>query len=155
MGEINFLFDDLSFPSMKKRDKVPFYMGVCKMKGFALFRHIDIKVYKPQHFAFAILYFTGSDHFNRSMRFFAKKKGLTLSDTHLAPALRSNGSKLHTFMDKAIVCKTEEQIFAALGLTYIAPTDRNTFENFGPALDAKDTMSNDNDDSLDCPSGTP
>jgi hypothetical protein len=31
-------------------------------------------------FAFALLYFTGSDHFNRSMRLFASKKGYSLSD---------------------------------------------------------------------------
>lgn len=34
-------------------------------------------------FAFAILYFTGSDLFNQSMRSFAKKKELMLNDKGL------------------------------------------------------------------------
>lgn len=34
-------------------------------------RRIDIKVYPKSQFPFAILYFTGSAYFNRSMRLFA------------------------------------------------------------------------------------
>merc|ERR1711920_508917 len=113
LKEIGFLVDDLSVPSKRKRDEEDHesHMGVCKLMDakYTLHRHIDIKVYKPEHFAFAILYFTGSDHFNRSMRYFAKKKGWTLSDTHLAPALRQNNSKIVTFMQKAIPCQTEQE----------------------------------------------
>ena len=146
LKEIGFLVDDLSVPSNKKRDEDDHesYMGVCKLMDskYTHHRHIDIKVYKPEHFAFAVLYFTGSDHFNRSMRYFAKKKGWTLSDTHLAPALRQNNSKIHTFANQAVPCRTEQEIFAALGLKYIKPTDRNTFENFGPSFDATERKEN-------------
>lgn len=157
LHHIGFLVDDLSVPSNKKRDDDDHesYMGICKLMDdkYKYHRHIDIKVYKPEHFAFAILYFTGSDHFNRSMRYFAKKKGYTLSDTHLAPALRQNNSKIFTFTQKAIPCKTEEEIFKALGLKYILPTDRNTYENFGPSFDANESekgVENTNNDNQ-CP----
>ena len=46
---------------------------------------------------FALLYFTGSDHFNRSMRFYANLKGLSLSDTGLQPVNRVSGKRVHTF----------------------------------------------------------
>lgn len=36
-------------------------------------RRVDIKVYPWQCLPFALLYFTGSEHFNRSMRFYAKQ----------------------------------------------------------------------------------
>lgn len=48
-------------------------------------------------FGFALLYFTGSDHFNCSMRFFAKMKGLSLSDKGLQPVNRVSGKKVHSF----------------------------------------------------------
>ena len=46
------------------------YMGVCKVGEKS--RRIDIKVYPKEQFAFAVLYFTGSAHFNRSMRVVAE-----------------------------------------------------------------------------------
>ena len=48
------------------------YMGVCKHLDYKLHRRIDIKVYPKDQYGFAILYFTGSDYFNRSMRLFAE-----------------------------------------------------------------------------------
>lgn len=63
------------------------YMGVCKLpeSKYKLHRRIDIKVYPKDQYGFALLYFTGSDYFNRSMRLFAEQKGYTLSDHGLAP----------------------------------------------------------------------
>lgn len=66
------------------------YMGVCKLEGEGRkHRRIDIKVYPKDQYGFAILYFTGSDYFNRSMRLFAEQKGFTLSDHGLAPVAKS------------------------------------------------------------------
>ena len=50
------------------------FMGICRLDSLP-HRRIDVKVYAPQHYACALLYFTGSDHFNRSMRYYAKKLG--------------------------------------------------------------------------------
>ena len=54
-------------------------MGICVFQD-KLHHRIDIKYYPRDEFAFALLYFTGSDHFNRSMRLFARRKGIMLSD---------------------------------------------------------------------------
>ena len=71
------------------------YMGVCKVpQEGALARRIDMKVYPKEQFGFALLYFTGSDYFNRSMRLFADKKGFTLSDHGLIPTSKAGGSKI-------------------------------------------------------------
>ena len=60
------------------------YMGICKLnKCASLYRRIDVKVYKLQHYAFALSAFTGNDHWNRSLRYFARKKGFSLSDKGL------------------------------------------------------------------------
>ena len=50
-------------------------------------------------FAFAVLYFTGSGHFNMSMRAFAKAKGLKLSDKGLFKVNTVNGREVHRSTD--------------------------------------------------------
>jgi DNA polymerase/3'-5' exonuclease PolX len=89
-------------------------------------RRVDIKIYDVSVAHFARLYFTGSGHFNRSMRLWAKRMGLSLSDKGLVDASGKTNERLHAnylTTDKAI--KTEEDIFAALGLKYVPPQCRN------------------------------
>jgi len=46
---------------------------------------LDIKTYPRWAFPFALFYFTGSGHFNRSVRLWAKKHGWRLTDKELEP----------------------------------------------------------------------
>lgn len=69
-----------------------------------------------------MLYFTGSDYFNRSMRLFAKRKGMNLEDHGLYPALRTKEEKVRL---QNIPCFTEEDVFRVLGLEYKAPNERD------------------------------
>ena len=84
---------------------------------------LDIKVYSAGHFPFAVMYFTGSDYFNRSMRLYCQKKGLSLSDKELRPVVRVKNEKVHE--GAAIPCATERDIFVATGLPYKAPEERD------------------------------
>jgi DNA polymerase/3'-5' exonuclease PolX len=55
-----------------------------------------LQVYPRSMTACAMLYFTGSDYFNRSMRWYAGRKGMTLSDKGLCPCTRdARGEVLH------------------------------------------------------------
>ena len=81
-------------------------------------RRIDIKVYDSESFPTALLYFTGSDKFNRSMRLWAKRKGFNLQDKGLY-ADRSQATL------SRVRARDERDIFEALGLDYVAPEDRN------------------------------
>lgn len=96
-----------------KGDNKNVFMGLC-MGRSGINRRIDIKVYTKEEFPFAVLYFTGNAYFNRSMRLFAKKKKMHLSDKELS--YRSTGKKIE--------CKTEEEIFKALGIAYKSPNER-------------------------------
>ena len=104
------------------------FLGICQLPG-KINRRLDIKVYPRSQFAFAILYFTGSAHFNRSMRLFAQKKGYSLSDFGLSPTLRGTndtGSKNQKLvLGYGIPCDTEEDIFKALHLPYKSPAERD------------------------------
>lgn len=64
------------------------YMGVCVFED-KIHHRIDIKYYPTAEYPYALLYFTGSDMFNRSMRLYASKIGIQLSD-HGAVARRKH-----------------------------------------------------------------
>ena len=110
----NIIIDTLTM-SDKNDVNCEIFMGICKLNEQSLHRRIDIKVYEKSFFPFAILYFTGSAYFNRSMRLFAKKKGYHLSDKELSD--RITGVK--------IPCNSEEDIFKALALKYQKPEERD------------------------------
>jgi DNA polymerase/3'-5' exonuclease PolX len=87
-------------------------------------RRMDIKCYPPEQFAFALLYFTGSDYFNRSMRLYCQKRGWSLSDKDLKPVVRVRGEKVHETAH-GVPCKSERDIFEAIGLPYKEPWERD------------------------------
>jgi DNA polymerase lambda len=121
-GDTPFLTDDLSSIN-KIMDDSDSYMGVCKLPRGIYHRRIDIKIYDKETFPFALLYFTGSDHFNRSMRLFAHKMGLSLSDKALSHVIRVSNKKVCE--GEKIRCRTERDIFTALNLEYKEPHERN------------------------------
>jgi len=114
------------------------WSGYCKLpkwhpnySGFN--RRLDIKFYAFPHLPYATLYFTGSDHFNRSMRYYAKQMGWSLSDTGLRPTVRTKGaSGVRVTLGKSIFALSEKDIFDAMGLTYVPPHLRNTYYNVVP-----------------------
>jgi DNA polymerase lambda len=101
------------------------YLGVCKLpKPGALHRRLDIIVVPFRERAPALLYFTGSAHFNRSMRLLASKLGMSLSEHALrSGVVRKGREKLND--GHAIATPTEESIFEKLGLPYRAPNERD------------------------------
>ena len=122
---VAFLVDDLT-PEFETS-----YMGVCILpEPNALHRHIDIKIYPKEQFSFAQLYFTGSDHFNRSMRHYANRIGWTLGDRGLFPAQRHSGNRSgkKTVLGASITATSEQDIFDALGLQFRLPEQRNCYE---------------------------
>lgn len=74
-----FITDNITHPrNFDGRSSVN-YNGVCVFED-EIHHRIDLKLYPRHQYAFALLYFTGSDMFNRAMRLEAMGKGLILSD---------------------------------------------------------------------------
>ena len=92
------------------------YMGFCKFKEYH--RRIDIRLIPKNSVGSAMLYFTGSGDFNKSMRTYALKKGFTINEYGIYK-LKPNGEK-----GLKIRTKTEADIFKALKLDYVEPEDR-------------------------------
>jgi DNA polymerase/3'-5' exonuclease PolX len=79
-------------------------------------RRLDLLMTPDEEYAYAILYFTGSDLFNVAFRTYCESKGYKLNEHTLTP-IRA-GVQVVPYM------KTEKDIFKFLGLRYIDPSKR-------------------------------
>lgn len=73
---------------------------------------VDLRIVDPQHFGAALMYFTGSKEHNVAMRQRAIKMGMSLNEYAL------------TQDDKPVAAKTEEEVYQAMGLAWVAPEMR-------------------------------
>uniref|UniRef100_A0A8C7YS62 DNA-directed DNA polymerase n=1 Tax=Oryzias sinensis TaxID=183150 RepID=A0A8C7YS62_9TELE len=116
-----FLTDDLV--SHEENGEQKKYMGVCRLPGHR-HRRLDIIIVPYDEFACALLYFTGSAHFNRSMRALAKTKNMSLSEHSLnKDVVRQGTSKVCT--GSPVPTQTEKDVFSLLGLPYREPHERD------------------------------
>ena len=75
-------------------------------------------------YACALIYFTGSAHFNRSMRNLAREMGMSLSEHSINEHVqRHNTEKIN--MGVRIPTVTEEDVFKVLNLPYRSPDERD------------------------------
>ncbi|CAF3310726.1 unnamed protein product [Rotaria socialis] len=123
----NFLVDDLVYTD--KHDEEPGahmrYFGVCKLPGEnTLSRRIDIIIVPYSEHACALLYFTGSMLFNRSMRQLADENNMYLSQHRLhVGVIRMGKNKVNE--GRLVPTPTEESIFQYLKLPYRPPAERD------------------------------
>ncbi|KAF6110783.1 DNA polymerase lambda [Phyllostomus discolor] len=119
-----FLTDDLV--SQEEHGQQQKYLGVCRLPGPGRrHRRLDIIVVPYGEFACALLYFTGSAHFNRSMRALAKTKGMSLSEHALSAAVVRDTRGLKVGSGRVLPTPTEKDVFRLLGLPYREPAERD------------------------------
>jgi len=91
------------------------FSGVCVAGKEKMHHRIDLRLLYGEQYHCGVLYFTGSDNFNRSMRQHAKDQGFKLSEYSLTRS--SDGS--------AVEIDSERAIFRTIGLAYLQPSARN------------------------------
>ncbi len=79
-------------------------------------RRLDLLLTAPEEYPYAVLYFTGSDLFNIAMRSWALERGYTMNEHSMTPVNEAT--------PPPPLMRSEEDIFAFLGLQYVAPTAR-------------------------------
>uniref|UniRef100_A0A3B4BHM1 DNA polymerase lambda n=1 Tax=Periophthalmus magnuspinnatus TaxID=409849 RepID=A0A3B4BHM1_9GOBI len=123
LHESGFLTDDLV--SNEENGEQKKYMGVCRLPGpNQRHRRLDIIVVPYNEFACALMYFTGSAHFNRSLRALAKTKQMSLSEHSLNKDVVRRGSlKVHG--GTPVPTLTEKDVFNILGIPYRQPHERD------------------------------
>lgn len=92
------------------------FMAMVRVSPDRPARRMDILLIDPVSWPYALLYFTGSDELNKSMREYVKKFGLTLNEYRLLNT--SNPNITYPAL-------TEKDIFDLLGLKYMEPRERN------------------------------
>ncbi|HAW80587.1 MAG: DNA polymerase/3'-5' exonuclease PolX [Balneola sp.] len=92
-------------------------------------RQVDLRIVKPENFAAALMYFTGSKEHNVELRSRARNKGMSLNEYGLYK-LKEDGD---TDWDAPQNFKTESDIYKLLDLNFVPPElreDRGEFEIF-------------------------
>ena len=101
-------------------------MAICALGEDGVPRRLDILLTPKVEYAFAILYFTGSDKFNVAMRQYALTRGYSLNEHGL--------TRVSTNVEEAPAMRREKDIFAFLGLAYVEPEARIGAMNIVPAV---------------------
>ena len=90
-------------------------MAIVKLNKDSKARRLDLLITPEKEYAYAILYFTGSDSFNVAFRSYALSKGYTLNEHIMKPIDDAN---------EVPHMETEKNIFDFLSLEYKEPNQR-------------------------------
>lgn len=102
------------------------YMGLCQLHSDTLMRRIDILTVPHEQWGSALLYFTGDDLFNRSMRLLARKKGFSLNQRGLFQGvIRDPKTQRKTGKGIVVASRTEREIFDRLEMPWREPHERS------------------------------
>ncbi|XP_058493182.1 DNA polymerase beta [Solea solea] len=117
LESIGFVTDTLSKGDTK-------FMGVCQLQQNDdeeeyLHRRIDIRLIPKDQYYCGVLYFTGSDIFNKNMRTHALEKGFTLNEYTIRP-LGVTG-----VAGEPLMVDSEKDIFDYIHYKYKEPKDRS------------------------------
>uniref|UniRef100_A0A3P8PGF7 DNA polymerase n=1 Tax=Astatotilapia calliptera TaxID=8154 RepID=A0A3P8PGF7_ASTCA len=118
LESIGFVTDTLSKGDTK-------FMGVCQLQQNDeddeeyLHRRIDIRLIPKDQYYCGVLYFTGSDIFNKNMRTHALEKGFTLNEYTIRP-LGVTG-----MAGEPLLVNSEKDIFDYIQYKYREPKDRS------------------------------
>ncbi|XP_046962599.1 DNA polymerase beta-like [Vanessa cardui] len=95
------------------------FMGVCCLSDKHPFRRLDIRLIPKDQYYCAVLYFTGSDVFNKNMRAHALEKSFTLNEYSLRPI------GVTGVPGEPVQIESEEDIFDYIDYPYQKPEERN------------------------------
>ncbi|KAJ4164234.1 hypothetical protein LMH87_005917 [Akanthomyces muscarius] len=99
------------------------WQGCCVLpRGSGVWRRVDFLLVPATQMGAALIYFTGDDVFNRSLRLLAQKKGMKLNQRGLYR--RVGGRELRTTEEDLIEGASERRIFEILGVSWREPTQR-------------------------------
>ena len=92
------------------------FLGYVKLSPGAKPRRLDLLMSPPNEFAYAILYFTGSQNFNVAFRRHAQDKGYTINEHTMKPTKEG--------VPPVPAMRSEKDIFDFLELAFVEPQDR-------------------------------
>lgn len=123
LTDTGFLVAALSTPSSQTGSK---WHGCCVLPGAPklIWRRIDLLLVPETEVGAALIYFTGDDIFNRSIRLLASKKGWRLNQRGLYKDVLRGPGRAKLNEGSLIEGADEKKIFAALGVPWRPPEQR-------------------------------
>lgn len=100
------------------------FLGYSRLDETHPVRRLDLLMVPKSEYAYAILYFTGSQQFNVAFRSYALDKGYTLNEHRMEPTKEG--------VSPVPPMETEEDIFRFLGLAYVEPLNRRDERDLQP-----------------------
>lgn len=100
--------------------------GCCVLPSspIPIWRRVDFLVVPGTELGAAILYFTGNDIFNRSMRLLAAKKGMRLNQRGLYEGVMRGPGRRKVTEGRLVEAECERRIFEVLGVKWREPWER-------------------------------
>jgi DNA polymerase IV len=98
--------------------------GASAIPGAATWRRIDLFLVPWSEMGAALIYFTGNDLFNRSIRLLARKKGMRLNQRGLYKDVMRGQNRANITEGTLLESRSEKRIFEILGVPWRSPHDR-------------------------------
>ena len=98
--------------------------GASALPGSGIWRRIDLLLVPEEELGAALIYFTGNDMFNRSIRLLARKKGMRLNEHGLYKDVMRDSNRQRLTEGSLAEGKCERRIFELLGVPWQSPRQR-------------------------------
>ena len=98
--------------------------GAAMLSSSTIWRRVDFLIVPPEELGAALIYFTGNDIFNRSIRLLASKKGMRLNQRGLWKDVARGPGRENITEGTLVEGRSEEKIFEVLGVPWRPPEHR-------------------------------
>ena len=99
--------------------------GAACLPGSSIWRRVDFLLVPWEEMGAALIYFTGNDLFNRSIRLLASMKGMRLNQRGLWRDVLRGRNRERITQGNLVESRSERRISEILGVPYWRPEDRN------------------------------
>ncbi|KAL1306896.1 hypothetical protein AAFC00_005540 [Neodothiora populina] len=100
------------------------WQGACRLPNAHIWRRLDLLLVPEAELGAALIYFTGNDIFNRSLRLLAGRKGMRLNQRGLYRDVMSGEGREKVTEGELVEGRDERVIFKALGVPWRPPNHR-------------------------------
>lgn len=117
-------FLKIALASSGSRDNGSKWHGACALTETSVWRRIDLLFVPWDELGAALIYFTGNDIFNRSIRLLASRKGMRLNQHGLYRDVMRGKGRVKMTEGTLVEGHSEKRIFECLGVPWWEPHER-------------------------------
>ncbi|KAL9043247.1 MAG: hypothetical protein Q9214_003562 [Letrouitia sp. 1 TL-2023] len=110
--------------AVTERDDGSKWHGAASLPGTSVWRRVDFLLVPYEEIGAALIYFTGNDIFNRSIRLLASKKGMRLNQHGLWKDVIRGQKRERITQGNLVEGQSEQKIFEHLGVPWRPPEHR-------------------------------